>query len=165
MPSLAEMETDAKHLDYGIWMFMETSECFLRQRELPTDDVLRRALFESCLLHFRALLEFFRADKKYGDDLRAADYIHDPLHKTAIGNLAPNATELDRAQKLHKAIAHIVSGRDRLNTNWSAADLSMVTSRLKVFFAHLAAPRHRWFPRSSSWFAQWLPEMTTPGSA
>ena len=159
------METDAKHLDYEIWMFMETSDRFVQQRELPTDDVLRRALFESCLLHFRALWEFFRADKKYGNDLRAADYIDDPLDKAAIGNLAPNKTELDRTQELHKALAHIVSGRDGLNTDWSVADLSMVTSRLKVFFAHLPAPRRRWFPRSGTWFAQVVPEMNAPGSA
>ena len=159
MASLAQLETDAKHVDYEISMFMELSDRLLRQRDIPADDVLRRAVFESCLLHFRALLEFFRTDTKYVDDLRATDYIDNPAHKSAIGLLAPNESERARMGQLHKALAHIVSSRDQLDTNWSEADLALVTSRLKLFFAHLPAPRRRWFLRASPWFVASVPEM------
>jgi hypothetical protein len=101
---------------------------------------------------FRALLEFFGTSKAEADDLRAIDYIDDPEHKAAIQSLAPNDTERVRVRELHEAIAHIVVGRDALNTDWSESDLRLARNRLSLFFAWMPAPRLRWFPLSEKWF-------------
>ena len=111
------------------------------------------ALFESCLLHFRALLEFFKTSRAEPDDLRAVDYIDDAKHKADFGNLAPNDAERARVKELHKALAHVVVGRDALNTDWSESDFRLVKNRLSLFFAWLPAPRLRWFPLAEKWFS------------
>ena len=154
-----ELKRDAEHLDYEVWMLMESTERLRGDKPLPSDPVARKALLEAWLIHLRLLLEFFRTTKSKPDDLRAVDYFDGHTDKPKIEQLAPvkDSWENRRAQEINKALAHIVQDRAKLNTDWNEWDLKLVTSRLTTFFDLLPADRRVWFPRSSRWFARATP--------
>lgn len=157
MPSVEDLARDAMHVDYEIWMLMSAHERLAGIHPGPSDEIARRALLESCLLHVRNLLEFFRTSKPHGDDLRAVDYFEDSSPaKDEVTALEPSrgSWEDRRMREVHKALAHIVENRGQLNTDWSEWDLELVTRRLRVFFDLLSPERRVWFPRAARWFAR-----------
>ena len=156
MPTDAELDRDAQTVNYEIWMLMEASERLGSRLTLPTDEIARRAVLESWVLHLRALLEFFRTGTREPDDVRAEDYFAVGSAEVArIQALAParGSWEESRRKEMRKLLAHIVQDRSRFNSDWNARDLAAVTDRLQTFFEALAPDRRAWFPRASRWFA------------
>ncbi len=154
MALIEELRRDAEHVDYEIWMLFAITERLRAAAALPSDEVARRAILESWLIHLRALYEFFKTENR--KDRRAVDYFENDHTKAAkIGDLAPkpDSWEERRIKEIHKAVAHIVEDRARLDTNWSEWDLDLVTPRLRVFFELLEADTRPWFPRAARWFA------------
>lgn len=158
MRAEAELKEGSVHLDYEIWMLMETIERLRREDRLPQDELLRRALLESWLAHVRALLDFFRRpNPKYPRDMRAVDYFdHDAAAREEIEKLAPAKDSDDefRFRDISQALAHLVYGRDKLNTVWTEDDQWMVVSKLNRFFAVLRPEQRSWFVRSEKYFSE-----------
>lgn len=155
MATPTDLREDAGTIDYEVWMLMETAERLRGHKQLPVDEIARRAVVESCLLHARVLLEFFRTSETHTDDLRAMHFFDDGSpERLKIESLArsKDSWERKRNDEIHKALAHPVQNRKLLNTDWNEWDLGMVTSRLKTFYALLEPERRSWFPRSSNWF-------------
>lgn len=157
MTSGPDLKRDAGTVDYEIWMLRETSERLRGLKPLPTDEILRRTVLESWLLHLRALLEFFRtrAGTKRDDDVRAEDFFEvGSPELERIRALEPTADswEGERQKEIHKLLAHIVQDRARYNSEWSERDEAMVTDRLEVFFDSIEPSKRLWFPRANAWF-------------
>ncbi len=156
MATLDELRRDAKHLDYEIWMLMETAERLRGDKPMPDDEIAKRAVLESWLVHVRILMEFFsnRAGPD-SDNVQAVHYVSGSSAKRRLRAQQPRkgSREWKRVKEIHKALAHLARDRDRLNTDWNEWDLEMVTSRLRSFFEVLPPERRLWFPKASKWFA------------
>jgi hypothetical protein len=112
-PPIADLAAFAReHLEYEARMFTTTRDELLqnpRWRRLPltpADGLIRCALLESCVLHFRNLVEFFFPPQlPKDDDVNAGDYVKDWGRPQLSGVLR------DARIRAHKEMAHLTTKR------------------------------------------------------
>ena len=67
----------ADHLYYEISMLYETAMRLVHDPAMQTDWISRNALIESFTIHARALAFFIYKEKRWHDDVTAAEYVND----------------------------------------------------------------------------------------
>ena len=121
-----------EHLEYEAWMFLTARDKLfqcarLRHQQLqphphqPDEDFNRNLLVESCVLHFRNLIDFFYPpSSSLPDDVTAADYV------PGWGSPPVPTILKDARTRANKELAHLTLKRKMgapPDKHWDFADL------------------------------------------
>ena len=138
-PPAADLANFAnEHLAYEAWMFTTARNTLFAlpsqqtsNPQLPQPEIFNRnLLIESCILHFRNLVDFFYPSSPQSDDISASDYVSSWGSPTLPDNLK------DARIRANKELAHLTLKRktghspDKL---WNFYELSITGTVITDF--------------------------------
>lgn len=148
MPSRKILRRAARQVDHEIAMLLETATR-LREPGRSLDPVLRGALTDSWIQHYRAVLGFFQPRKDdTGDAILAAHYIRNGARWSRMQpRLSPR--ERRRQAAARRALGPLTYRRRPRTRLWNEADHDALERRIRLFLRYLTTARRRWFPRTN----------------
>jgi hypothetical protein len=128
------------HLQYEVWMFMETAALLARDTGLPV--IIRNALLEAFTVHARVLLDVFYPSSSRDDDVLAADFFDDPLTwARQRPRMTPALRRVDT--RVGKEVAHLTYARNTVTADakrWHFLDIGREMVAIVVKFDSLVPP-------------------------
>lgn len=123
-------------------LYYEASMLISSARGLACDitgmSTIHNALVESFLIHVRLLIEFLYKDKRYKDNVMAADFFSPPEKWRAIRPVKSKLLD-ETVEGAHKLLAHLSYTRLQVKKTWPCMEIAKeIETVLNVFLQNVS---------------------------